>query len=60
MHLPTNIRSVSEIVANNRIALPEQTGVYAFWWIGDRASLLNGNRKLVLNGPSEQLIEVEY
>lgn len=60
MHLPASIRSISQIVANNRIALPEEPGVYAFWWIGDRASLLNANRKIVLKGPNGLPVEVEY
>lgn len=60
MHHRANIQSVDQIVANNRIALPEEPGVYAFWWIGDRARLLNANRRVVLKGPGGQPVEVEY
>ncbi|MBX9935504.1 MAG: hypothetical protein K2Y10_02805 [Burkholderiaceae bacterium] len=60
MHQKTSIRSVQVIVTNNRISLPEDPGVYAFWWIGDRKTLLNSNRQLVLKGPGDQQVEVEY
>lgn len=29
------IHSIKEIVGNNRIALPETLGLYAFRWIGE-------------------------
>jgi hypothetical protein len=60
MHLRASIRSVQDIVANNRIALPEAPGVYAFWWIGERERLLSANRRIILKGPGEQPVEVEY
>jgi len=60
MHHRTNIHSVQDIVSNNRILLPEDPGVYAFWWVGERKSLLNANRQLVLKGPGSQLVKVEY
>jgi hypothetical protein len=40
--------------------LPEGPGVYAFWWVGDRQSLLRSNRHVVLKGPSGRLVDVEY
>lgn len=60
MQHPEAIRSIKEIVGKNRISLPEAPGVYAFWWIGDRAQLLNANRLVVLKGPKGRLVEVEY
>lgn len=60
MHHPATIRSVQQIRADNQNPLPEGPGVYAFWWIGDRTRLLNANRKVVLKGPSEQPVKVEY
>lgn len=60
MHDIKSIQSIQQITKNNRIALPETAGVYAFWWIGDRQQLLNSNRYIVLKGPNEQRVEVEY
>jgi len=60
MQTPSSIRRVSEIFAGNSIDLPHSPGVYAFWWLGDRAALLNSNRHIVLKGPRGQLVNVEY
>lgn len=60
MHERESIRSIQEITRDNRIALPETPGVYAFWWIGDRQQLSNSNRHVVLKGPNEQRVDVEY
>lgn len=60
MHRSDNIRSVEQIIASRIIDLPETPGVYAFWWIGNRAALLGANRQIVLKGPRERLVEVEY
>ena len=60
MNQPSSIRSVSQIVSGRKIDLPEDAGVYAFWWIGDRAQLLDANRRIVLKGPGEHPVEVEY
>lgn len=54
------IKSVSEITRNNRINLPSKAGVYAFWWIGEKKVLLNGNRHIVLKGPGENPVDVYY
>jgi hypothetical protein len=40
--------------------LPEAPGVYAFWWIGDRAELMASNRTVSLKGPNEVRVNVEY
>jgi len=55
-----NIRKVGDIFRSERIDLPEQPGVYAFWWVGDKFELLNGNRHIVLKGPGEKPVDVEY
>jgi len=60
MHLRNNIRSVKDIISNNRISLPEDPGVYAFWWVGDRERLLNANRQIILKGPGSHPVMVEY
>ena len=60
MHDRDSIRSIQQITSNNRVDLPETPGVYAFWWIGDRQQLLGSNRHVVLKGPNEQRVDVEY
>lgn len=60
MHTEKNIRSVSEICKRNRIDLPEEPGVYAFWWIADRAELMNSQRHIVLKGPGGSPVDVEF
>jgi hypothetical protein len=35
---------VAEIIANNRIDLPKEPGIYSFWWMGPKTELLTANR----------------
>lgn len=60
MHHRANIQSIQQLVAGPAIDLPVGPGVYAFWWIGDRQQLLTANRQIVLKGPGEQPVKVEY
>lgn len=60
MHLADDIRPVREVFQRHSINLPKLPGVYAFWWIGDRARLLAANRHVVLRGPNKKLVAVEY
>lgn len=55
-----SIRSIQLITAGRKIDIPSNPGVYAFWWIGERQQLLDSNRQLILKGPGEQPVEVEY
>jgi hypothetical protein len=60
MYSRDSIRGVGEIFSSTPSEIPESPGVYAFWWIGDRAVLLSSNRKVVLKGPNEDRVSVEY
>lgn len=60
MHTKLSIRKVSEILAGNRVDLPEEAGIYAFWWIDDKKKLLLGNKHIVLKGPKKLLVGVVY
>lgn len=60
LHTVLSVQTIAEICAGNRIKLPEEAGVYAFWWVGDREMLLNANRHIVLKGPNEKPVDVEY
>jgi len=60
MHTRESIRSVREIYHTGNIDLPEFAGVYAFWWIGEKARLMGANRHIILKGPGERPVDVEY
>jgi len=60
MHSLSCIKHVKDIFQGPRIGLPEDPGVYAFWWVGEKAELLSGNRHIVLKGPREQPVDVQY
>jgi hypothetical protein len=60
MHLDSAIRPLRNIFVGRSIDLPESPGVYAFWWLGERSQLINSNRHIVLKGPREQPVDVEY
>ena len=60
MHSASSIKTVSAICSKNRIDLPEEAGVYAFWWVGERTELLSENRHIVLKGPGGGLVDVEF
>jgi len=60
MHDRSSIVSVGHAFASTPIALPEEPGVYAFWWIAERNVLLSANRHIVLKGPGERPVDVEY
>lgn len=59
MHSASSINKVEEICSQNRVNLPEDGGVYAFWWLADRSELLEANRYIVLRGPRGRLVDVE-
>jgi hypothetical protein len=60
MHTTISIRPVCDLFQGQSIALPDSPGVYAFWWIGRREELLGANRHIVLKGPGEKPVDVEY
>ena len=60
MNLAEKINSVDFICRNNRINLPESAGVYAFWWLGSKEVLLNGNTHIILKGPKGINVDVQY
>jgi len=60
VHLPAAIRTVESILADRPSTLPQGPGVYAFWWVADKAALLSSNRTVVLKGPNEVRVNVQY
>lgn len=59
MHRKENIHIVKKINARE-VKIPESAGVYAFWWIGDRSELLNGECSIELQGPGKKPVKVKY
>jgi hypothetical protein len=60
MHTAAAIRRVDDIIRGQTVDLPEVPGVYAFWWIASKPELLAANRHVVLKGPGELPVKVEY
>jgi hypothetical protein len=60
MHRASSIVPVSAIYRGQKIQLPSSPGVYAFWWLAPKAELIAANRHIVLKGPSERPVDVEY
>jgi hypothetical protein len=60
VHTLASIRPVAQIFRDRVIDLPEEPGVYAFWWVGEKARLLSANRHIILKGPGERPVNVEY
>ncbi|HAS21649.1 MAG TPA: hypothetical protein DCR51_00520, partial [Idiomarina loihiensis] len=60
MHSASSIRKIEDIYQGKRVDLPEEAGVYAFWWIGNRAELMQANRHIVLKGPGGRPVDVEF
>ncbi len=55
-----SIKSVGSIFSNGTVDLPEAPGVYAFWWIAEKSILMSSNRHIVLKGPGERPVDVEF
>jgi hypothetical protein len=60
MHTLGSIRSVDQIFRGRTIDLPDEPGVYAFWWVGKKAELMSANRHMVLKGPGGCSVDVQY
>lgn len=60
MHTKNSIRQIGQIINGQVIDLPEKAGVYAFWWLGEKTTLMQANRHIVLKGPKELPVNVEY
>lgn len=60
MYQKKSIKKIGEILAKHKIDLPEEAGVYAFWWLGRKDELMAANRHIVLKGPSEKPVDVEF
>jgi len=60
MNEAASIKKVSDLLIKNRWDLPEEPGVYAFWWLASKSELMGANRHIVLKGPGGKRVDVEY
>jgi len=60
MHTAASIRRVDQVFRGQAVDLPEQPGVYAFWWVAPKHELMAANRHIVLKGPKKRPVDVEY
>lgn len=60
MHRIESIRRVQDILQIRHVDLPDQPGVYAFWWISEKTDLMAANRHIVLKGPGGINVDVEF
>ena len=48
----TTVHPVHKLVdTRGNIGVPENAGVYAFWWVGNADQLMQANREITLRGP---------
>jgi len=60
MHLKNSIRRVEQVFQTQHIDLPDTAGVYAFWWVGSKETLLQSNTQIILQGVNKQDVHIEY
>ena len=61
MHKELSIQHIKQNNQKNRVNLPEETGVYAFWWMGSREELMEADcLKVLLKGPKGILGKIEF
>jgi hypothetical protein len=61
MLMPETIHRVEHLVdPRSALSIPMSPGVYAFWWVGPMAQLLDANRLIVLRGPRGMRVKVHY
>lgn len=60
MSVVKNITPVSKLLSSIPIDIPEESGIYAFWWIGKKQELMDSNRAMKLVGPGGKPIDIEF
>ncbi len=56
-----SIKAIEKIYSSAaKETLPDRPGVYAFWWLGIKEDLLNANTEIMVKGPSEKPVLIEY
>ncbi|HEC60853.1 MAG TPA: GIY-YIG nuclease family protein [bacterium] len=60
IHTANQIRVIPDIIRRGRLNLATDPGIYAFWWIGSKGTLLSSNRRIRHNGPKTVFVDVEF
>lgn len=58
--LEKDIRTIDAITRHSPYDIPRDSGVYAFWWIGDRRKLLAASTHIILVGPGGKEVNVQF
>ncbi|HFQ5342904.1 TPA: hypothetical protein ACGVA0_004535, partial [Vibrio vulnificus] len=60
MHKSEPIRLIKDLFDGQKINLPEEPGVYVFWWLGDKDTLMKSNRTQILKGPKGEAVPITF
>jgi hypothetical protein len=60
MYKSEPVRPIKDLFNGQKINLPEEAGVYVFWWLGNKELLMNSNRNQVLKGPGEKPVPITF
>ncbi|WP_080952039.1 GIY-YIG nuclease family protein [Aliivibrio fischeri] len=60
MHKSEPVRLIKDLFNGQKINLPEDAGVYVFWWLGDKDLLMNSNRTQILKGPGDRSVSITF
>jgi hypothetical protein len=60
MNLKRNIKSIECLTRGARLDVPDEPGVYAFWWIDKRSKLLAASTHIILAGPGGKEVNVKF
>jgi hypothetical protein len=60
VELERDIRAVAIITRRLPYDIPEDPGVYAFWWVGERRKLLAASTHIILPGPGGRAVDVHF
>jgi hypothetical protein len=55
-----SVRAVGDILETRPRDVPDCPGVYAFWWIGEKATLLAANRTVLVKGSKRRRVQITY
>jgi len=60
INLCKKVIPLSDIYSERTYKLPSSGGLYCFWWLNNRKTLLNSNRTIKIKGPREEYITLKY
>ncbi len=58
--LTEGIEPLGSFLGKGRNSIPAQSGVYAFWWLGDKKKLFASRRDIWLKGPAGSEVKLKF